>query len=80
MKKYVAAMPDKIDYVILNEANQFWNGSSWSNEYPDAELYDQWLRVFKAAKYVFEKNNEKAIYVVANYGMTNQKTMMTLGD
>ena len=34
-------MNHKQKYVIRNEIGQFWTGSRWSDEYPDAELYEK---------------------------------------
>lgn len=45
----------KRQYLVRNELQQFWTGSGWSDEYPDAWLYDSKSEASKAsAKALFK--------------------------
>lgn len=46
--------------VVVNYQNEFWTGSSWSKEFPDAEFYT--LKEVRKLKFSCPVN------IVSNYG------------
>ena len=39
----------KRQFLITNEIGQFWTGSGWSDEYPDAELFSSKAEASRAS-------------------------------
>lgn len=54
-------------YIIKDNDGRFWTGMGWSNEYPDADLYDSRSEAIAAAK-----RRTKSCKVVRDYGMTTE--------
>jgi hypothetical protein len=58
---------EKESLVIQNKNGEFWAGSFWSDEYPEAKLFDSVLK----AKQELKKTKEGMI--IRNYGYDNQE-------
>ena len=54
--------------IIQNKKGEFWTGSSWSDEYPDAKIYTNESKAVKDA----DKLKAEAI---ENYGYNNQHVL-----
>ena len=66
-------MPNKTTYVIENEANNLYDGSLWTEEYPDAELFKTKRSAIQAANALSWKFKESML-VIKNYGLDEQET------
>jgi hypothetical protein len=65
-------VPNKTTYVIENEANLLYDGSLWTEEYPDAELFRTKKEAVKQANKLSWKFKESTL-VIKNYGLDEQE-------
>jgi hypothetical protein len=63
---------DKTSLVIVNKDGDFWTGSDWHDEYPEAEGYKKEAEALRVAKTVGGK-------VIKNYGFENEE-VLAAGD
>ena len=67
-----------MEYIIQNQVGEFWTGSNWANEYPEALVYTKEGKAIDAARKAYGKDVSTGVNVICAYGYDDQETVFTL--